>query len=278
LAHFTNIIPMIEDDAYDPTVAPLVSQWKPPRGFSNPGHCRAAIDSLDHSHVTWRSYERRHITPFQDICWYSIWIMADSDMMVRHLPEQVLRQYGYVQTRPRPPTDIEALAADDVAQAFTEFALHVLSHQQWGHPIPDNQSWAHTMGYMRWFVRVSHPIVNPPAVIRDYAADAPPRHVPPYEEVIVEQQWARHPPDPYQIISNIRAIVDGAMGHPDVFRNPEEVMRLMQGIQFEWSRCRLCGGGVGVHGMDQYDLCSFFYDILLDLVVNLLHLRFLAFL
>ena len=28
---------------------------------------------------------------------------------------------------------------------------------------------------------------------------------------------------------------DGAMGHPDVFHNPKEVMRLMQGIQFEWS-------------------------------------------
>jgi len=123
LTHFTNIILRIEDDAYDPTVAPLVSQWKPPRGFSNPGHYRAAIDSLDHSHVTWRSYERRrHITPFQDICWYSEWIMAGTDRMVRHLPERVLRQYGYVQTRPRPPTDIEALAADDVAQAFMEFA------------------------------------------------------------------------------------------------------------------------------------------------------------
>jgi len=45
-----------------------------------------------------------------------------------------------------------------------------------------------------------------------------------------------------------------------------------------WSRCRLRRGGVGVHGMDQYDLCSFFYDILLNLVVNQLHLRFLAFL
>jgi len=55
---------------------------------------------------------------------------------------------------------------------------------------------------MRWFVRVSHPIVNPSAAIPDYAADAPPRPVPPYEEVIVEQQWVRHPPDPYQIISN----------------------------------------------------------------------------
>jgi len=50
---------------------------------------------------------------------------------------------------------------------------------------------------MRWFVAVSHPIVNPPAAIPDYAAAAPPRPVHSYEEVIVEQQWVRHPPDPY---------------------------------------------------------------------------------
>jgi len=122
-----------------------------------------------------------------------------------------------------------------VAHAFTEFALHVLSHQHSGDPVPDNQPWAHTKGYMRWFVRVSHPIVNPLAAIPDYAAAAPPRPVPPYEEVILEQQWARHPPHPYQIINNIRARVDGAMGHPALFHNPEEVMRLMQRIQFEWS-------------------------------------------
>lgn len=77
--------------------------------------------------------------------------------------------------------------------------------------------------------------MNPPAAIPDYVAAAPPRPVPPYEEVIVKQQWVRHPPDPYQIINNIRARVDGAMGHPAVFHNPEEIMRLMQGIQSEWS-------------------------------------------
>jgi len=77
--------------------------------------------------------------------------------------------------------------------------------------------------------------MNPFAAIPDYTADAHPRHVPRYEEVLVEQQWARDPPDPYQIISNIRARVDGAMGHHDVFHNPEEVIRLMQDIQSEWS-------------------------------------------
>ena len=110
MAHFTNIIMRIDDDAYNPTIAPLVNQWKPPRGFSKPGHYRAVIDLLDLSHVIWRLYERRrHITPFQDICWYSGWIMVGRDIMVRHLPERVLRQYGYGQTQPRPPTEIEAL-------------------------------------------------------------------------------------------------------------------------------------------------------------------------
>jgi len=86
---------------------------------------------------------------------------------------------------------------------------------------------------MRWFIRVSHPI-EPLAAIPDFTADAHPRPVPPYEEVIVEQQWARHPLDPYQIISNIIARSDSAMGHLDVFDNPE-VLRMMQGIQSEWS-------------------------------------------
>jgi len=42
------------------------------------------------------------------------------------------------------------------------------------------------------------------------------------------------------------------------------------------NRCRLRRGGVEVHGMEQYDFCVVFYDTLLDLVVILLHLRFLA--
>jgi len=70
-------------------------------------------------------------------------------MRVRHLPERVLRQYGYVQTIPRPATDIGPLALGDVDMGFMKFALHVLSYQERGDLVPDNESWAHSRGYMR---------------------------------------------------------------------------------------------------------------------------------
>jgi hypothetical protein len=54
-----------------------------------------------------------------------------------------------------------------------------------------------------------------------------------YEEVIVEQQWARQPSDPFQIIGNIRVKVESAMGHPDVFSNPV-VVGIMEGILSEY--------------------------------------------
>ena len=133
MAHFRNLIPRNLNDEYDTDVAPLADKWKTPSCFSYPGHYRDVIDSLEHSHVIWRLYERRQdVTPFQDICWYFEWIMAGRDMMGCHLLEWVLRQYEYVQTVPRPPIDIEPLALGKVVMAFMEFALHVLSQQNKG--------------------------------------------------------------------------------------------------------------------------------------------------
>ena len=78
----------------------------------------------------------------------------------------------------------------------------------------------------------------------------------------MEQQWAKHPPDPYQIINNIISRVDGAMGHPAVFHNPEEVIRLMRGIQSEWSMMEQMSAPrrrSRVHGMDHYYFCVVFF-------------------
>ena len=111
-------------------------------GFAHADHFIGLLDSMEHCHVTWRPYKhRRDVTPFQDMCWYFRWIMAEKQKMVRHLPERVLRQYGYVQTVPRPPTTIMPLSPADVAIAFLEFALHVVAQQQRGDQVPDDEPW-----------------------------------------------------------------------------------------------------------------------------------------
>jgi len=76
--------------------------------------------------------------------------MADRDRRGRHLPERVLRQYGYVQTILRPLTNIGPFTPADVAMAFLEFSLHVLSQEERGDLVPDDELWSHSRGYMCW--------------------------------------------------------------------------------------------------------------------------------
>jgi len=103
------------------------------------------------------------------------------------------------------------LELGEVAICFLEFAVHVLSQQQRGDPVPEGEGHKHSVGYTRWFYHASHPLIIDPAPVPEYTIARPV-----YEEVIVDQQWVRHPPDPFQIIGNIRARVEDAMEIPDV--------------------------------------------------------------
>jgi len=111
-----------------------------------------------------------------------------------------------------------------VVMAFMEFSVHDLSQQERGDPVSEDEVWKHEVGYIKWFYRASHPIMISPAPVADYTA-----LVPPYEEVNVEQQWVRQ-----QIISNISARVESAMGVPYVFSN-SVVAGIMDGIWSEYS-------------------------------------------
>jgi len=113
--------------------------------------------------------------------------------------------------------------------AFQDFVVHVLSQQEMGDPVPEDKVWKHSKRYIKWFYNVSHPIMIAPTAFADYIA-----FVPPYEEVIVEQQRARQPPDPFQIISIIKARVESAMAVLDVFSNPL-VLGIMEGIRSKYS-------------------------------------------
>jgi len=113
---------------------------------------------------------------------------------------------------------------------------------------------------MKWYYHVSHPLLTAPAAVPEYT-----NHVPPYEEFIVEQQWARHPSDLLQIIKNIRGIVDSAVvGIPHLYSNPI-VARVMETIRQQYrvlEEVPLRGGGFGVivHRCNRFffhDFCTF---------------------
>jgi len=185
---------------------------------------------MEHCHVTWRLYEhQRDVTPFQDVCWYSGWIMGGKQKMVCHLPELVLRQYRYVQTVPRSPTMILPLAPADVVAAFLEFVLHVVSQQERGHQVPDDEPWKHSDRYIRWFYRVSHPPIVNPAPEPDIVM---PRPV--YQDILVDQDCAKHPPDPLQVISSMRDRVEHAMEIPEVVSN-QLFFSILEGLRTEYS-------------------------------------------
>jgi len=47
--------------------------------------------------VCWRPYEEHmDFQAFEEVFWYSGWIMCGDRRVYRDLPERVLRQYGYV--------------------------------------------------------------------------------------------------------------------------------------------------------------------------------------
>lgn len=154
--------------------------------------------------------------------------MADKDKMCHHFHEWVMRQYRYIQTTPKPPTTIEDLEPEDVVVAFHDFMVHVLTQAEMGRPILEDKLWRYVRGYVKWFYRVSHPMFFWNAPVVEYTSP-----VPCYENVIIEQQWARQVTDSIQIINNIRCRVDNAMSHPDVFSHPL-FPEIMEGTRSEY--------------------------------------------
>jgi len=58
---------------------------------------RSLLDHIMFDDVCWRPYEEHmDFQAFEEVFWYSGWIMCGDRRVYRDLPERVLRQYGYV--------------------------------------------------------------------------------------------------------------------------------------------------------------------------------------
>ncbi|GAU10556.1 hypothetical protein TSUD_423620, partial [Trifolium subterraneum] len=137
---------------------PICAKYLPLKGYKYPDEHMMTLDRMEVDEVTFRPYEdNRHIRPFEDICWYSGWIMCGSAMICPYLPERVLRQFGHVQSIPRHPDESAKVGLNrfTIGEAFANYLVENYVTEEMRGPITQN-GFETVPGYIAWFYRVSH--------------------------------------------------------------------------------------------------------------------------
>ena len=161
LAHFPGFFNVDPNTDYIENYL-VAARWKLHKGHGEGLMYRSLLDCIQFDDVCWRPYEEHmEIQSFEEVFWYSDWIMCGVRRVYRHLPERVLRQYGYVQSVPRHPMDVVELPPPQIVQAFVDFRTHTLKEPDWGQPTGE-QTWRMADGYVLWYPKVSHPQIFPP--------------------------------------------------------------------------------------------------------------------
>lgn len=91
------------------------------------------LDRMKVNNVIFSPYDgHRETHPFEEICWYSGWIICGHGKVYRHLSEMVKRQYMHVPDILRHPQKVAHVNVFGVDQHFYDFLLHVTHEDDWG--------------------------------------------------------------------------------------------------------------------------------------------------
>ncbi|CAJ2639984.1 unnamed protein product [Trifolium pratense] len=140
---------------------PAANKFLPKKGQNNVEGYRSALDRMLTFDIHWNPYDNHRVTrPFEEISFYSGWIRC-GPMIVRYLPERVLRQFSRVQTIPRHPSHSANPLTPrlQISQQYAQYMDWVLTPEERG-DLPLH-SWNVAPGYMRWYFRISHPYMIP---------------------------------------------------------------------------------------------------------------------
>jgi hypothetical protein len=143
--------------------------------------------------------------------------MYGKEMVYRHLPERVKRQFVFVQDIPRHPSDVAKMPKEMLATVLIDPVA-------WFYP-----DWRqrcqrpchHDPGYMAWYAKVSHPHILSPD------EGFPPR--PANVEQIIEEEHAREMLDTLTIIRDVMQITDNIVARSGEMTKEEivhEVIRI----------------------------------------------------
>jgi len=155
LEHFTKLYSWNPNPKFEHHY-PRANHFVPTSGHASTSHYQGCLDQLSMEDVIFiPNGDHQDVVPFQDIFWYSGWIMAITRAKYRHLPKRVMRQYRRVQKILRPCTNVAPFEYEEIAQAFRDFMIHVIPLVDRG-SVPRDAWW--TRGrYIYWLYRVSHP-------------------------------------------------------------------------------------------------------------------------
>ncbi|MCI01603.1 serine/threonine-protein phosphatase 7 long form-like protein, partial [Trifolium medium] len=181
ISHLPRISVWSVDANYTETL-PRCARYVPGQGQRDGAGYREHLDNMQLSDFDFTPYDaHRGQRPLIDACWFSGWLRSGS-VKGRHLPERVLRQFGYVQGIPRDPAASapSGLTMDQIDDAFLEEMEDRLIDEDMRGAAVVNR-WDYEPGYISWYYRVSHPLMLkiPPHT------DLP---RPPMLEVLIEEQ------------------------------------------------------------------------------------------
>ncbi|CAJ2665945.1 unnamed protein product [Trifolium pratense] len=197
---------------------PIAAKYYPFKGGKYPTEHRTTLDRMEVDEVTWRPYEdHRQTRPFEDISWYTGWIMCGTAMISPYLPERVLRQFGHVQSIPRHP-DVSAKAGMtrfSIAEAFADYLVANYVTEEMRGPRAHN-GFETVDGYIAWFYRVSHPKLWAPI-------DGNPKRPTDYE-VLLEEDITAEKCDVFEICKTVHAEVREKLDGDLTFEEAKELL------------------------------------------------------
>ncbi|WVZ21388.1 hypothetical protein V8G54_008710 [Vigna mungo] len=226
--------------SYDDTT-PRATRWQSPRQSSTLAEIREQLDGLTYSGVVWHPYEgHRGIRPLFGVCMYSGWIRI-GDTLSRHLPERLMRQFGFYQEIPRPPTvvaDADVVAVDFAWLHFTDHVIRNVRQASYPSECVD--------GYIQWFRRVSHPyIIAAPADARpplaptqrpDVPQEARPHHRPSSPSPSGALARFKRMAKKIQSLISCRHVTEGTVAHQDANDGIDEYSPTRRGQRHVRSR------------------------------------------
>ncbi|XP_057445343.1 serine/threonine-protein phosphatase 7 long form homolog [Lotus japonicus] len=139
---------------------PRACRWMESRsGHARLDERRVLLDELTEDDVIWTPYEaHREWRQRDERILFSGYIRCPYPLAVRpHLPERVMRQFGYIHTISRHPSVIDrSSAAEAVDATFADYVPYLFPESD---PVIEE---GHAVGgYMDWYARVSHCFIIP---------------------------------------------------------------------------------------------------------------------